>query len=154
MATIEERTGRNGRKRYRAHIRLKGHSPLSATFDRKTDAALWVQQTEADIRRGRHLQVVEAKRRTFGEMIDRCIQGVLAEKSLRAQQVQTPQLLWWKERLGAHLLADVTPSRIAEARDGLARGRVRSGQRRSPSTVVRYVAALSHCFSIAVKEWQ
>ena len=43
--------------------------------------------------------------------------------------------------------ADVTPSLLGEARDTLAKGR-------SPATVVRYIAALSHVFTITVNEWE
>ena len=42
---------------------------------------------------------------------------------------------------------------IAEQRDLLLRGITKQGKTRSPATVVRYMAALSHAFTIAIKEW-
>lgn len=45
------------------------------------------------------------------------------------------------------MLADITPALIVEQRNELA-------QTKAPATVVRYLAALSHSFTIAVKEWQ
>jgi integrase len=66
---------------------------------------------------------------------------------------QAKQLAWWRAELGTRTLADVTPAVIAEARDKLARGVTVRGAPRSPSTAVRYLAALSHAFAVAVKEW-
>ena len=42
---------------------------------------------------------------------------------------------------------------LAEARDKLARGVTVRGAVRSPSTVNRYLAALTHAFAVAVREW-
>lgn len=42
---------------------------------------------------------------------------------------------------------------ISECRDELLKGKTYRGTVRSPATVVRYLAALSHAMSIAVKEW-
>jgi hypothetical protein len=47
MAAIEKRVSKDGKISYRAKIRLKGHPPQSATFNRITDAKMWIQQTEA-----------------------------------------------------------------------------------------------------------
>jgi integrase len=47
----------------------------------------------------------------------------------------------------------VTPALLAECRDDLARGITARGAPRSPATVVRYLAALSHALTVAVKEW-
>jgi len=55
--------------------------------------------------------------------------------------------------LGAQTLADLSPALIAQGRDQLAAGVVRGGTRRGPGTVNRYLAALSHALSIAVREW-
>lgn len=55
--------------------------------------------------------------------------------------------------MGSYLLPDITPSLIAEQRDILLKGITKRGRLRSPSTVVRYMAVLSHAFTIAIKEW-
>jgi integrase len=67
------------------------------------------------------------------------------------QKPRWRHLTWWKDQIGGRLLIDVTPSLLAEYRDKLARG---EGRLRSPATVVRYMAALSHAFSVAVREWE
>ena len=152
MAVIEERKTGDGKTKYRALIRLKGYPPQSATFDRKTDAKNWATQTEAAIREGRHFKTVEAKRHTFGEMIDRYMKYRDSETAHRARQAKGPGELV-EGRAGSYTLADVTPAMIAECRDRLLSGKTYRKTNRSPATVVRYLAALSHAYSTAVSEW-
>ena len=152
MATIERRKTKDGAITYRVKIRLRGHPLETTTFERKTDAKRWAQQTEAAIREGRHFKGTEAKKHTLGEVVGRYLRDVLPAKP-RSEKDQKRQLKWWKEQLGDFLLADVTPALIAEYRDKLAKGVTPRGTQRSPSTVNRYLAALSHALSIAVKEW-
>lgn len=152
MANIEKRiNNRSNKTTYRVKIRLKGHPAQTATFDRLTDARKWAQQTEAAIREGRYFKTTEAKRHTLSEAINRYIKHVIPTKPKSAYD-QTKQLSWWKIEIGDHVLADVTPSLIAEQRDKLANSKTSRGKR-TPATVNRYLAALSHAFTIAVKEW-
>jgi len=154
MANIQERVNSNGQTVYRVQVRLKGAPPERATFERKTDAKKWAQQKEADIRAGRHFKNAEAKRHTAAEMIDRYIRDVLPTKGAWCLRAQRFQLKWWKERLGDYVLADVTPAMIVQARDELAATPTkRKAKNRSNASVVRYMAVLSHCFTMAVKEW-
>ncbi len=152
MATITERTLENGTKSFKAEVRLKGYPAQRATFKRKTDAKKWVQDTESAIREGRHFKTVESKKHTFADLADRYIKDVLPGKP-KQEVRQKMQMEWWKERMGVYALADVTPALIVQCRDELANGITYRGTQRSPSTVVRYMAALSHAFTIAVKEW-
>ena len=112
----------------------------------------WIQQTEAAIREGRHFKTTESKKHTLGNLIDRYIAYVLPTKK-KSEERQGAQLVWWKKQIGCFLLSDITPAIIAEQRDKLLRGITKQGKIRSPATVVRYMAALSHAFSIAMKEW-
>lgn len=166
MASIEKRTDAAGTASYRVKVRLKGYPVQSATFTRLTDARKWAQATEAAIREGRHFKTSEAKRHTLAEMIDRYVRDVLPGKSSSMQAQQARQLAWWRSQIGAYALADVTPPLLAEYRDRLAASPVASPVRRgeakaepnarrtqSPANVVRYLAALSHAFTVAVKEW-
>jgi len=153
MAYIEPRKAKDGKTRYRVQIKMKGYPAQTATFERKTDAKKWAQDIESAIRDGRHFKTVEAKRHTFEEMIDRYIKSILPTKGAQKTNQKT-QLEWWKSRLGDYTLADTTPSLIAQYRDELLQSETLRGKKRSPSTVNRYLAALSHCFTIAVKEWE
>ena len=152
MANIEKRISKEGKLSYRVKVRLKGFPAQQATFERLTDARRWAQQTEAAIREGRHFKTTEAKRRTLGELIDRYIKDILPTKPKNSKN-RTLHLNWWKEELGKYSLAEISPALIAEKRDKLANGITRRHIKRSPSTVVRYMAALSHALTIAVKEW-
>jgi len=113
----------------------------------------WHQQTEADIRRVKYFQTAEARKHTFGELIDRYVETVLPRKPKSAKK-QAAQLQWWKEQIGDRLLGDITTVLIVEIRDKFVNGTTRRGSKRSPATVNRYLAVLSHAFSVAVNEWQ
>ena len=150
MANIRSRARKDGSISYRADIRLKGFPTQRATFHRLTDAKRWVQQTEAAIREGRYFKTTEARKHTLEEAIERYKESVLPSK--RDQKKQSAQLDWWKQELGEYTLADISPALLGETRDKLAKGD-KPGKGRSPATVVRYLAVMSHMFSIAVKEW-
>jgi len=151
MATIEQRTSQDGKPVYRVKIRRKGAPPLTATFHRLTDAKKWAQVTEGAVLEGRHFKTAEAKRHTLADLTDRYLREVLPRKSRSSIYMQTLQLNWWKAQLGQRALADITPALLAEYREKLAQG---EKQPRSNATVVRYMAALSHAFTIAVREWE
>jgi integrase len=148
MAVIEAR-GRG----YRARVRIKGFPPQSAAFERLTDARRWAQQTEAAIREGRHFKTSEAKKHTAAELIDRYIRDVIPTKKPNSRGTQKAQLVWWKKQIGSYLLCNVTPALLAECKDRLAFTDEERKVPRSPSTVVRYLAVLSHAFTMAVREY-
>jgi integrase len=152
MASIEKRISRDGKTSYRVKVRLKGQPTESASFERLTDAKKWAQDTESAIRHGRHFKTTAAKRHTLADLIDRYIKDVLPTKP-KSKAKQTAMLNWWKAEIGSYSLADVSPALIAEHRDKLAAGKTKRGTQRNPATVVRYMAALSVCFTHAVKEW-
>ncbi len=152
MASIRKRTKKDGSTSFRVDVRLKGFPPQRATFSRLTDAKRWAQNTESAIREGRHFKTAEAKRHTLADLVDRYIENVLPTKP-KQQNAQTSQLNWWKAQLGDYVLADVTAALIAEKRDQLLKTPTSRGPTTGPATVNRYLAALSHAFTIAVKEW-
>lgn len=162
MATIEPRRTASGGTSYHAKVRLKGHPTQYASFTRLTDARRWAQGMESAIREGRHFKTAEAKKRTLGEAIDKYSEEVLPGKA-KGGANQTAQLAWWKAKLGQYALAELTPARISEHRNLLLQEPMVPKAKkpppdalprmRSPATVVRYLAALSHVCSIAIKEW-
>ncbi len=152
MASIKERIDKEGNVRFQVQVRLKGYPSQTETFLRKTDAKRWAQEMETKLREGRYFKSVEAKKRTLGELIEKYMLDVLPHK--KAGKSREGQLRWWKKELGHLYLFDVTPSVIADKRDGLLRGITPRKTKRSPASVVRYLAAISHVFSFAIKELQ
>lgn len=146
MASIRPRKRRDGKTAYRVEIRLKGFPAQRATFSRLTDARKWEQQTEAAIREGRYFKTAEAQRHTLQELIKRYIQDVLPTKSKNINQKS--QLEWWSGEIGVYTLADITPALISECRDKLL-----NEHKYAPATVIRYMAALSHAFTVAINDW-
>lgn len=155
MANIEKRTTLDNQTTYRVKVRLKGYPVQSATFERLTDARKWAQQTEAAIREGRHFKTNEARKHTLGDAIERYLLSVMPKKP-KSKRSQTAQISWWREHLGAYSLADITPALIAQYRDKLAEGSVVNGKNvpRSAATINRYLAILSHVYTVAMNEWQ
>jgi len=152
MASIESRRAADGTVSHRVKIRLKGHPPETASFSRLTDARRWEQSTEAAIREGRYFKTAEAKRHTLSDLIDRYIQEELSRKPNNARNI-TQHLNWWKRELGDYTLFDITPARITDCKTKLLMAKTRSGEFRTNATVVRYMASLSHAFTLAMKDW-
>lgn len=153
MPTFETRRAADGSKTYRAKVRLKGYPSQTASFERLTDARRWAAETESNLRHGRHFALSEASRHTVDDLIARYERDVLPYKRSNGKNLRH-HFLWWKQRIGRARLCDVTPALIALCRDELLAPDRKTGVRRKPATVVRYLATLSHAFSLAVKEWQ
>jgi integrase len=140
MATIEERNNDDGSVSFRVKIRLKGRPLVSETFSRKTDARIWAQRTEAELRRGRSFGL----RRTVAQAIDHYLQHELALLAESERRNRVRQLTWWRERLGDRLLDEIGPADIRE--------HLRSLTNLKIATVNRYRAALSAVFSTVIEE--
>ena len=151
MATIIERIGIDGSKSYQVKIRLKGFPIQTCTFDRKTDAKNWATVTEAAIKEGRHFKTSTSKKHTVGDLIDEYIKNVIPKKGTQGPK-QEAQLLWWDESIGPYSLSAVSPTLLAKQRDILLNGATSRCDHLSPATVRRYIAALSHAFTYAVRE--
>jgi integrase len=151
MASIQRRvwTDQDGKQRtsYRAQIRRRGFPPVTATFERKTDADQWSRETESDMSRRRYFPQHEAERHTLADLIDRQLETVKMDRPHDYER-QRVILGWWKEKLGDYTLATITPDLIGRHRDQL-----QTKEKLAPGTVNRYLSALSKAFSNAVKEW-
>lgn len=147
---------------------MNGFPTRTASFPTRRMAERWAKTIEADMIEGRHFRSVEARRRTLGEAIDRYLEEELPKK--RNGSTSRSNLPWWKKQLGHLKLADVTPAILVEHRGKLARetftrakpesarttvkkGDLPNRRFRSAATVNRYLAALSHVFTVARKEW-
>ena len=156
MATIQKRVSADGSTTYRVQIRLKGFAPETASFERKTDASKWAQDTEANMRAGRHFGA--SKRHTFKDLA--------TEYEPHAKD--KVKLMYWASVFVDNSLDTITPARISKQRDkllsedthnfttpatgDLVKDANRVNSKRTVSTVNRYLASLSSCFSYGVKE--
>jgi len=147
---------------------MTGFPARTATFPTRRQAERWGKTIEAEMIEGKHFRSVEARRRTLADAIDRYIEEELPKK--RDRKTRLPRLTWWKEKLGHLKLADVTPAVLVEHRNKLTRetytrakpgaagstleeGEAAREFKRKSATVNRYLAYLSHVFTIARKEW-
>src|ERR1017187_10450022 len=156
MATIRERIDATGKKSYHVQVRIKGFPPQTNSFPTKTLAKQWAAHVESELREGRYMPRAQAQRRTVKELLDEYREKVLTTLKPKQVSSQGPQLDWWSKKPVVYSLADLTPAAIGKCRDELLQtpfGR-NNDRMRTPATVVRYMAVLSHAFSVAVKEWQ
>jgi integrase len=150
MASIEQRETKLGKITYRAKVRIKGHPEQNASFDKISDARKWAAKIESSINEGRYCS--ESRKHTLAETIDKYCEKILPTKKKSSDQLA--QLNWWKGSIGNLMLCDVLPAVVSKYRDILIENKNKKGFHRSLSTVNRYLSALSHVFTIAVKEWQ
>lgn len=149
MATIEKRVSEDGKTAYRVKIRLTGHPPESASFDRLTDAKEWAKATEAAIKAGRYFGA--SKLHTLTDLLARYEASELP--ALKSAADVKARLDWWRKRHGDSRLSDLTPDVVAKARDDLrATPKQRGGGARSAADVNRTLAALSSACGFGVKE--
>jgi integrase len=151
MPSIQRRVSidQDGKQRtsYRVQIRRRGFPPVTATFERKSDAVKWAQNTETDMRRRRFFPQHEAERHTLADLIKRQLEAVQLARP-HDHERQKVILGWWKAKLGDYTLATITAEVLSRHRDKL-----QTEEGLSPSTVNRYLSALSTAFNNAVKEW-
>lgn len=170
MASIQKLVSHlTGEISYRAQVRVKGRTSQSATFPSKKKAEDWAKSVESAILENRYFPQQRATKTTFVELVNRYRDNVLSGMKLSAVRKREQHLEWWVEQFAGQTLAELTPDRIAEARDELAAGTFTRAKehkddngnviqpkayKRSGATVNRYLATLSHLFTVAVKEWR
>lgn len=149
MATITKRITKSG-VRYVAQVRLKGHPPQAQTFERKTDARDWAQETESNIRSGRTAHLAGRQRHTLAELIQRYVEEILPSKPAVAA-MYSGHLAWWKGEMGTICLTDLTSDLIEAAYRKLLSQPGASGRKRSSTTANRYLISLSSCLTFGRK---
>lgn len=153
---------------YRAQVRVKGHKPQGKTFPNRKEAKQWGDSIESAIREGRYFPHQRAARTSFAEVAARYLKSGLDGLSPAARVSRQQHVEWWVEKFAGRTLAEITPDRVAEARDELAAGKFKRGKprtvkgaeiepkeyQRSGATTNRYLASLSKLFTVAMKEWR
>jgi integrase len=159
MATIRKRGGR-----YHVQIRLKGSESETASFSHLTAAKEWASKTETDKRSGQHFG--RNKRYTFNELADDYLED--ASDELRSISHRVRQINQWRKVFGNKTLDAITPDQIKKECKRLLSEETqifstpatgdpkldakRERKTRTGATVNRSLAALSACFTYAMKE--
>ena len=122
------------------------------------------------IRENRYFPQAKLSRTLFAELIEKYRTDALPQLKESGRATREQHLDYWKERFIGKVVSEVTADLVADARDELAKGTFTRGKerknkktgvislpkeyKRSGATVNRYVATLSHVFTIAIKEWR
>lgn len=100
---------------YRAVVRIKGFPQQQKTFSRITDAKMWVQQTEASIRKGEFKNVIKtATSKTLNDVIDRFRREIFIYRAESTKRVEGSFLNYWERTLGEYALSYIDADMISE----------------------------------------
>ena len=111
---------------YRAQVRVKGRPARSETFPNRREAEKWASGLESAIRENRHHPHLAGGKKSFAEAVKRYLDTVVNEaKDCAARKMH---LDWFAERFIGLTLAEITPDRVAEARDALAKEKFTRGK--------------------------
>lgn len=145
MASVKIATNRHGERRYRVRVRVNGFY-ASKTHKNRREADRWARRMEDRAELNSMSPTTQATVRTVGEMIELYCKTILPHKARNTRFSQYGQLMFWKRVIGDCTLAQATTPVIADGKNLLAP--------RGNSTINSYLAALQHCYSVAIKEWQ
>ncbi len=173
MPDYETRYDKNGKKRFRARVRVAPFPTENITFDSKDDAKAWAESREAELRRMKQLGQADeqllAATLTLGYVIDQFV-----ERQVVAHRKDYPTISlhfqWWKNKLGHKRLSHLTPGVIDDAVEALksepcankdingkpiasmVKNPDGSTRVRSARTIKYYIGTLSLIFRYAVKK--
>lgn len=170
MASIQRiKSPLTGKVTWRAQVRVKGRPSESETFSTKKKAMAWATGLESAMEDGRHFPHRRARNTGFGVLAKRYSE-YLADSKVSNVEVRKKQLLWFSKQFEGLSIGEITPDRVAEARDALAaekyiRGKPQKDNKtgevtppaeysRSGATINRYLSTLSHVFTLAKREWR
>src|SRR6202140_323518 len=105
---------------YRAQVRVKGRPTQSRTFPSQKEAKAWGASIESAIRENRNHPHLAGGKKSFADLVRRYREGVMKDAGAGSMAVRGHHLTWWDSHFAGCTLAEITPDRVAEARDALA----------------------------------
>ncbi|MGH8279641.1 MAG: site-specific integrase [Gammaproteobacteria bacterium] len=145
MATIEKRVIAEDLVTWRARVRRQGYPTASKTFNTHAGAERWARQIESEMDRGIFTSREEAEHTALYSALERYGREITPKKRGQYQELRAIARLK-DQRIAQFSLAALHSTEIAKFRDELLR-------RLSPSSVRKYLALISHLYTIARKEW-
>jgi integrase len=140
MATFRFRSNR-----WQARVRRKGYPDETKSFATRQDAEKWARALETEIDRGLLVDISEAQRTTFGDLIARYLVEVTS--SMKGAPADTVRLrAMMRKPISRWSMANLSATRIAAFRDE--RLKEVSG-----GTVIRELAYISAIVNHARREW-
>ena len=140
MATFRFRSNR-----WQARVRRKGYPDETKSFATRQDAEKWARALETEIDKGQFVNVSEAQRTTFGDLIARYLVEVTS--SMKGAPADTIRLrAMMRKPIAQWSMANLSAARIAAFRDE--RLKEVSG-----GTVIRELAYISAIVNHARREW-
>lgn len=140
MASIRYR-----QNHWQARVRRRGYPDETKTFTTRQDAEKWARSIETDIDKGQFVNVSEAQRTTFGDLIARYLAEVTVsmkgatEDTIRLKAMMRKPIARWS-------MANLSAARVAAYRDE----RIKEV---SGGTVIRELAYISAIVNHARREW-
>lgn len=143
MATIRKK----GDMQWHCQVRKTGFPPTTKTFETRAQAENWAKIIESDMLRGVYIDRAEAERTTLKEALERYRDEITATKKGAVQEcTKIGKLL--RHPLASRTLASIQSTDMSKFRDEM----IKDGL--SASTATKYLALLSHLYTIAIKEWR
>ncbi|MCJ2135172.1 site-specific integrase [Methylobacterium sp. J-026] len=141
MATVRKRNGK-----FQVQVRLKGLPSFTRTFETKIEAIKWALDIESGKSDSNDPSVVKRRNDiTFGEILERYYNDIALQRVWHRRERSIIRN-YKKSPLYNSKIEDIDESAVAQYRDN----RLKTVR---PSTIVRELAAASHCITIAQSDW-
>ena len=141
MATVRKRNGK-----FQVQIRLKGQPSVTRTFLSKKEAVRWGQEIESNISQTSKAEISKSDEEiTLGYILERYYQDVAIHRKWHRRERSIIRN-YQRSSLYDTKMNELNESAIAQYRDD----RLKTVR---PATIVRELAAASHCITIAQDEW-
>lgn len=140
--------------KFRARFRGKGHPEVFKTTSDLKSAKQWLtEQDRSAFLDELHPTMIKGNKYIFSDATKRYKEEELPKKGKDAKNRQY-HLDWFEKCLGKLKFSSIRTSDIKDAVLALEKEKAKQAKKLAQATIVRYLASLSHLFSIACKEWE
>lgn len=140
--------------KFRARFRKTGHKEVFKTTSDLKSAKQWLMEQDRNAFLDElHPNIIKNNKKTFSDAIKRYKEEELPKKGADARNREY-HLDWFDGQLGKMKFSSIRSSDIKEALLALEKEKAKEGIKLAPATIVRYLASLSHLFTISWKEWE